>query len=89
MSEAERAVQYLTEFSMGAAVLGAFILKQLEEKGVLNHAETAKALSEAVGAIPETMAGHPRYSPLIALNVLTQDPQMRFATPFQWQQPST
>ena len=76
--------QLFVEMAMGAATIAAFVLSRLEAKGVLDHAETAKALKDAVAMIPKEMEGHPRYNPLVALHVLEQDKAMRHALPFDW-----
>ncbi len=76
--------ELFTEMAMGAATVAAFVLSRLEAKGVLDHAETTKALKQAVDMIPKDMEGHPRYNPLVALHILVQDPAMRNALPFDW-----
>jgi len=84
MAEKMQVSELFTEMAMGSAVLAAFVLSRLEKAGALDRAETKKALHEAVSQIPDEMAGHPRYTALISLNVLARDPQMKFALPFDW-----
>ena len=73
-----------TEMSIGVATVAALIFHTLEKKGLVSADEIASTIREAADQIPDGYAGSPRYSPLVALRVILDDPEMRPTMPFPW-----